>query len=141
MLRRRLRSSISADCWHRSFKFIPTDYPLEWMQGDLRLDESSAFLLATAQSTYPDVLHVNQMCYGDLQSRVPKLVVSHSDLISWSHACNKTRHFDGDWYARYVHLVSSGLAGGDVVVAPTAFQLDQIARHYGSARSSRRRHP
>ena len=31
----------------------------------------------------PDLLHLNQYCYGDLAPGVPRVVVAHSDIVSW----------------------------------------------------------
>ena len=54
----------------RNLDFRPTAFRLEWMQ-DATADiaESSKFLLNVIRETSPDVLHLNQFCYGALAVR------------------------------------------------------------------------
>ena len=67
--------------------YRPTAFRLEWMQeAEEDLPESSAFLAALVRELRPDVLHLNQFCYGNLPVDVPRVVMAHGDLITWSHA-------------------------------------------------------
>jgi len=118
------------------FLYIPTDFPLEWMQGEPDLDKGKAFLDRLISSYRPAILHTNQFCHGDLTSPVPRIVVAHSDVISWWHAKHSPGSGEvgpsGAWFARYRSLVAAGIRGADAVVAPTQWQLAQLARHYGN---------
>ena len=54
--------------------YRPTAFRLEWMQEAERdLPDSSRFLAALVQELRPDVLHLNQFCYGDLPVDVPRV--------------------------------------------------------------------
>ena len=67
--------------------YRPTAFRLEWMQeAEDDLAESSAFLAALVRELRPDVLHLNQFCYGNLAVDVPRVVMAHGDLITWKHA-------------------------------------------------------
>src|SRR5271156_1204772 len=64
-------------------EFRPTAFRLEWMDEAPRdLPDSSAFLANLVTEVRPDVLHLQQFCYGDLPVDVPRLIMAHGDLIS-----------------------------------------------------------
>ncbi len=111
--------------------YRPTAFHLEWMQEAERdLSESSAFLAALVRELRPDVLHLNQFCYGNLRVDVPRVVMIHGDLITRGHALhNRAPRPEGSltWYR---NTVLKGLAGADVVVAPSAWMLDRISAFY-----------
>ncbi len=117
--------------WRRAFSYHPTDHPLEWMQQNLSCylgaeDE----LLDQIDRFCPDLLHLNQFCFGALPTSVPKVVVAHSDVMSWSHACRGRLPQASPWYAHYLHVVRAGLSQADAVVAPTRWMLDALCRNY-----------
>src|SRR5208282_5448393 len=67
--------------------YRPTAFRLEWMQqAEDDLLESSMFLAALVREIRPDVLHLNQFCYGDLPVDVPRVVMAHGDLLTWKEA-------------------------------------------------------
>jgi hypothetical protein len=67
--------------------YRPTAFRLEWMQeAEEDLPESSAFLEALVRELRPDILHLNQFSYGNLPVDVPRVVMAHGDLITWTHA-------------------------------------------------------
>jgi len=67
--------------------YRPTAFRLEWMQeAEQDLPESSAFLTALVGELRPDVLHLNQFCYGNLPVDVPRVVMAHGDMMTRSHA-------------------------------------------------------
>ncbi len=111
--------------------FRPTAFHLEWMQeAEQDLHESSAFLAALVREVRPDVLHLNQFCYGNLPVDVPRVVTAHGDLITRTHALhNRAPRPEGslNWYR---NTVLNGLAGADAVVAPSAWMLDRISACY-----------
>jgi len=111
--------------------YRPTAFHLEWMQeAEQDLPESSAFLVALVRELRPDVLHLNQFCYGALPVDVPRVVMAHGDLITRTHAVhNRAPRPEGSlsWYR---NTVLKGLAGADAVVAPSSWMLDRLSACY-----------
>jgi len=112
--------------------YRPTEYRLEWMETAERdIDESRRYLELLVREVSPDVLHFSQYCYGDIDADVPRIVVAHSDVVSWWVAVHSKEPDDTPWMRRYRGHVKSGLRGADLVVAPSAWMLDTLTRHYG----------
>ena len=115
----------------------PTAFRLEWMQdAQSDLQQSAAFLRDVIAETKPDVLHFNQFYYGNMDCDLPRIVVAHSDVVSWWVAVHGTEPPDNDWIRMYRENVVGGLAGADIVVAPTQWMLDEARRHYGEPRET-----
>jgi glycogen(starch) synthase len=114
------------------FHFIATEFPLEWTPGDPRIAESSQYLESLVQTFGADLLHSNQYCYGAVKARVPRIVVAHSDVISWWHARYSEAPQHTAWFEHYRCLVQAGLRGADFVVSPSSAQLKNLEWHYGS---------
>jgi glycosyltransferase involved in cell wall biosynthesis len=111
--------------------YRPTAFHLEWMQdAEEDLPESSAFLMALVRELRPDVLHLNQFCYGNLPVDVPRVVMAHGDLFTWNHAVHNHAPRVERSLAWYRNTVLNGLAGADAVVAPSAWMLDRISTFY-----------
>ena len=113
------------------FVFISMPYPLEWMPGETLIAESTLALGKLIQSYQPDLLHFNQYCYGSIKCNIPKLVVAHSDVISWWYECRGVQPPADEWHALYHSVVSDGLASADRVIAPSNWQMRQLEKHYG----------
>jgi glycosyltransferase involved in cell wall biosynthesis len=112
--------------------YRPTAFRLEWMQeAEEDLPESSAFLEALVRELRPDILHLNQFSYGNLPVDVPRVVMAHGDLITWTHAVHNHAPRPERSLAWYRNTVGDGLAGADAVVAPTAWMLNRISACYG----------
>ena len=114
--------------------YRPTAFRLEWMQeAEEDVPESSAFLFALVQELRPDILHLNQFCYGNLPVDVPKVVMAHSDLLTYEQALQDRtpRRSPTKWYR---DTIMRGIAGADAVIAPSAWMLDQICECYRSPR-------
>ncbi|HEU5232645.1 MAG TPA: glycosyltransferase family 4 protein [Terriglobales bacterium] len=110
----------------------PTAFRLEWMQdaqGDL--EQSAALLKDIIGEIKPDVLHFNQFHYGNIDCDLPRIVVAHSDVVSWWVAVHGTEPPDNEWIRTYRENVVRGLAGADIVVAPSQWMLQEARRHYG----------
>lgn len=123
--------------WPHTFRALTTQFPLEWMQNNASCyAESAQFLLNCIHQYHPDLVHSNQFCYGALPTSIPKLVVAHSDLLSWWRGSRNTAPDYSEWLATYLHLVSRGLREASIVVAPTAWMLRQIDCSYGPLPSS-----
>lgn len=103
---------------------------LEWMDDPWEdVARSSAWLLALEARLAPDVVHLNDYAHGALPFAAPRLVVGHSCVFSWFEAVRRAPPPPA--FDRYRIEVARGLAGADLVVAPTQFMLDALARHYG----------
>ena len=131
--------------------YRPTAFRLEWMQeAEEDLPESSAFLTALVDELRPDMLHLNQFCYGNLPVDVPRVVMAHGDLITRSDAVHDRAPGSGrsvsgrsisgrpisgqavsghslKWYR---DTVLRGIEGADCVVAPSAWMLDRVRACY-----------
>jgi glycogen synthase len=111
--------------------YRPTEYRLEWMEvAEKDIDESKRYLDLLIREVQPDVLHFSQYCYGDIAAGIPKIVVAHSDIVSWWVAVHGKQPDDTPWMRRYRNLVSSGLQGADIVVAPSQWMLDTLPKYY-----------
>jgi glycosyltransferase involved in cell wall biosynthesis len=111
--------------------YRPTEYRLEWMEAAERdIEESRRYLQLLVEEVEPELLHLSQYCYGDIDVRVPKIVVAHSDLVSWWVAVHGKEPEDTPWTRRYRQTVTRGLAGADVVVAPSRWMLDTVRKYY-----------
>lgn len=115
--------------------YRPTAFRLEWMQeAEEDLPESSAFLMSLVEELRPDVLHFNQFCYGNLPVDVPKVVMAHGDLITWTQAVQAHPPRAARPLNWYRNTVLNGIMGADAVVAPSAWMLDRISECYGQPR-------
>lgn len=111
--------------------YRPTEYRLEWMEvADRDIEESRRFLEMLVEEVRPDVLHFSQYCYGDLDVDLPRIVVAHSDVVSWWVAVHGSEPDESPWIRKYREHVMNGLRGADVIVAPSQWMLDAIMRHY-----------
>jgi glycosyltransferase involved in cell wall biosynthesis len=111
------------------------EFKLEWMQNPWDdVARSGEWLLALAEKVRPDLVHLNGYAHAALPFAVPKLVVGHSDVLSWYRA---VRHFDAppSW-ERYRCEITRGLQSADDVIAPTRTMLQSLARDYGPFRRS-----
>ena len=97
--------------------YRPTEYRLEWMEvAEKDIEESKHYLELLIKEVQPDVLHFSQYCYGDIATDIPKIVVAHSDIVSWWVAVHGCEPDDTPWMRRYRETVSNGLRGADVVM-------------------------
>jgi glycosyltransferase involved in cell wall biosynthesis len=111
--------------------FRPTAFRLEWMQdAEDEFDLSIEYLRNVIDEVRPDLLHLNQYGYGDIDSTIPRLVVAHSDVMSWWSAVRKDDPEDVPWLKWYRRRVRDGVAGADCVVAPSRWMLRNVERYY-----------
>jgi len=111
--------------------YRPTAFRLEWMQeAEEDLPESSAFLMTLVREIQPDVLHLNQFCYGNLPVDVPRVVLAHGDLVTRTHAVQDRAARGSHSSKWYRDTVMRGIAGADAVVAPSKWMLDRIRACY-----------
>ena len=115
----------------RGVAYFPTAFRLEWMREvEDEIEESMRYVREVIAETKPDLLHLSQFCYGALPVALPKIVVAHSDVMSWCEAVDGRQPQDG-WARWYRQTVSRGLAGANLVVAPSRWMLREIERIYG----------
>lgn len=115
--------------------YHPTAFRLEWMQDAQNdLEESSRFLKSIIDETHPDLLHSNQFYYGTLDCDLPRIVVAHSDVVSWWVSVHGAEPPDSQWIRDYRSNVTKGLASASLVVAPTQWMLAQACGYYGEPR-------
>jgi glycogen(starch) synthase len=105
-------------------------FRLEWME-DPWDDVAAAgrWLLELEERERPDVVHTNSFAHGALPFRAPKLVVGHSDVVSWFEAVKRAP--PPPTWDRYRAAVTAGLHGADAVAAPSAAMAAALVRHYG----------
>ncbi|MHB1161206.1 MAG: glycosyltransferase family 4 protein [Chloroflexota bacterium] len=114
---------------------------LEWMpeaEGDVArgLEQMEGLI----DRWRPELVHSNQFCFGMLRPRLPRVVVAHSDVLSWiawhrgggaSPVPIAPQADRGDGLAAYRRLVSSGLSGASAVVCPSRFTARSLLEVYG----------
>ncbi len=111
--------------------YHPTVFPLEWMQdAEEGITESARHLARLIDQSRPDVLHLNQFCYGALEVGIPKIIVAHSDVRSWWNAVYSENPPVTRWFDWYTDLVAKGLVFADAVVTPSQWMLTQLQGHY-----------
>ena len=114
-----------------AFCYMPSEIPLEWMQNnDAAYGEGAALLLSVADGFQPDIFLTSQFCFGKLPIPVPRVVVAHSDVLSWARACRSTPLPSSPWLHRYVTMASQGLDAASAVVAPTHWMLTALASSF-----------
>jgi len=111
--------------------YRPTAFKLEWMQdSEADLEASAEYLEEVVRETSPDLLHLNQFYYGALRCDVPRIVVAHSDVVSWWAAVRGQEPPDSTWMRWYRKIVARGVINATAVIANSWWMLDQIAQHY-----------
>jgi glycosyltransferase involved in cell wall biosynthesis len=112
--------------------FHPTAFRLEWMQDvEEDLAASAEYLQRLVNDVRPDLLHLNQYYYGALDTSLPKLVVGHSDVLSWWVAVHGEEPRETRWLRWYREVVARGLHLATAVAAPSQWMLDALVTHYG----------
>jgi glycogen(starch) synthase len=123
--------AVTCAAFGKSFCYIPSEAPLEWMQENEHAYSAALPALSAAiDRTDPEVLLSSQFCFGKLPIAIPKVVVAHSDVLSWSKSCGKAPLPASDWLNTYLRLVGDGLEQTDAVVAPTHWMLAALAEHF-----------
>lgn len=117
--------------------FRPTAFKLEWMlDSEADMLASSQYVEALVREIRPDILHFSQFYYGALNCDVPRVVVAHSDVVSWWMAVHAKTPPETEWLHWYRHVVGRGLHEATTVVAPSRWMLEQIEFHYGMLSST-----
>ena len=115
-----------------NFDYRATAFKLEWMlDSEADMAASAQYLEALIQESKPDLLHFSQFYYGALNCDVPRVVVAHSDVVSWWTAVHQKTPPETEWLRWYRQVVARGLSEATAVVAPSRWMLEQIEHHYG----------
>jgi glycosyltransferase involved in cell wall biosynthesis len=117
----------------RSFQFVASNAPLEWMEkNEFVLRQGAGVLHHVARDFEPDILHSSQFCFGDIALDIPTLITAHTDVFSRLEACRGCMPQPSRWLRQYLSLVTHGLNGADAVVSPTRWMATSLARHYST---------
>ncbi len=112
-------------------EYRPTAFRLEWMdEAPHDLLESTQFLASLAREVRPDMLHLHQFCHGNLPVDIPRVVMAHGDVISWTQAVQGCAPRPTRWLKWYHDTIVRGIAAANAVVAPSAWMLDTIRANY-----------
>lgn len=119
-----------------NFDYRPTAFKLEWMlDSEADMEASSQYLEALIEEVRPDLLHFSQFYYGAINCDVPRVVVAHSDVVSWWMSVHRQLPPETEWLNWYRRIVTRGLHQATTVVAPSRWMLEQVELHYGKLRS------
>jgi hypothetical protein len=111
--------------------FRPTGFRLEWMKDSHDdLEAASEVLLSIIREVKPDLLHFSQFYFGALQCEIPRIVVAHSDVISWWRSVHGVEPKNDEWITWYRGIVSNGLESATAVVAPSGWMLTALEQNY-----------
>jgi glycogen(starch) synthase len=117
--------------------YRPTAFKLEWMlDSEADMEASSQYLQSIIDESHPDLLHFSQFYYGALDCDVPRIVVAHSDVVSWWMSVHGQSPPETEWLNWYRRIVTRGLHEATTVVAPSRWMLEQVELHYGKLRSA-----
>ena len=117
--------------WGTQFRFTASEAPLEWMTENRgAYSHAEPLLLREVEDFRTDLLVSSQYCFGALPFDGPKIVVAHSDVLSWAKACRGVDLPPSPWLDQYSGLVADGLAQADAVVAPTHWMLHALEEHF-----------
>jgi glycosyltransferase involved in cell wall biosynthesis len=107
-----------------------TGLELEWLDPEGHgFDRAATVLSAIEQRVKPDLVHLNGYREANIGWIAPVLVVAHSCVRSWWHACRGSEPSEPRWRS-YIAHVRSALAAADVWAAPSAAFRDTIAQLY-----------
>jgi glycosyltransferase involved in cell wall biosynthesis len=114
-----------------SIRLIETDLALEWQDPEAAdLVRARTLLLRLERKLRPDVIHLNSYREASFSWQAPVVLVAHSCVNSWAHACRDTAFLAEPRWRRYDQLASAGLADAAAWVAPTSAFGETIARFY-----------
>lgn len=120
-----------AERWGSNFYFAASDAPLEWMDDNSgALPKGAPVLSRVAESFEAELLLSSQYCFGALECDLARILIAHSDVLSWAVSCRGRELERSVWLDNYCRLVADGLGCADAVVAPTRWMLEALASHF-----------
>lgn len=131
-------STVMLGKYPHSFMLAPTSYKLEWMENaDADITASREYLISLVSKWEPDLLHTNQFCFASLDLPISKVLVAHSDVVSWWQAVHGVSPLRSVWFDTYRGIAREGVQQATCVIAPTQWMLDQIHMNFGAPLHSR----
>lgn len=110
---------------------------LEWMpDSSQEVKRSLEAVERLVDRWRPDLIHSNQFCFGLLGTSVPRVVVAHSDVLSWMawhrgwEEARRAGELDSTLNG-YRELVVAGLAGASAIVCPSRSMARSLQQIYG----------
>lgn len=117
----------------RNLGVFESNYKLEWMHDPWEdVCAAGEWLLVLERKIRPDIIHLNSCAHGALPWKAPRLVVAHSDVLSWWRAV-KDEEAPSLW-EEYRHNVRKGLQSADVVVTLSRAMLMEVKERFGPFR-------
>jgi glycogen synthase len=111
-------------------RLFESAFRLEWMDDPWRdVERAGDWLMRLEARFAPDLVHLNGYVHAALPWSAPRLVVAHSDVLTW-WAAVKGEPAPEAW-DRYRREVGRGLAAAELVVAPTAAMLAALVEQHG----------
>ena len=127
----------AAQSYGKFFRHEFSSIPLEWMDNNREAYSSGEpLLLHIAHEFGPDIFLSSQFCFGALPLDVPRIVVAHSDVLTWADACREGPLQPSEWLETYGSIVARGLANASAVIAPTQWMLSALAAHFRLPKNS-----
>jgi glycogen synthase len=115
--------------------YRPTAFRLDWMaEGERDFKDSSSYLSSLVKELKPDLLHLNQLCYGSLPVQTARVVVAHGDLISWWKAVHGYEPGENRWLRWYRNAMTDGVLRANVVVGSSVWMLESVRTFYARPR-------
>lgn len=113
------------------FSYHPTAFRLDWMQeGERDFPDAYSYLTAFIKEVRPDIVHVNHLRFGSLQTGVPCVAAAHGDYISWWQAVHGREPKVSSWLHTYRDDIRRGLQQADVVVASSEWLQNTLEENY-----------
>ncbi len=123
-------TGLAHDCNTR-FQYIASSVPLEWMPDNTTAySGAESLILQLSRDLRPGALLLSQFCFGALSVPMPRIVIAHSDVLSWAEAVDKAPLANDVWLATYKRLMQRGLNSADAVAAPTQCMLRDLQRGF-----------
>ena len=114
-----------------AFSFTAADVPLEWSQDNEQAFSAGEPVLARVAEVFnPDLLVCNQFCFGASTLLLPRVVIAHSDVLSWARAAKPSALDPTPWLNRYTTLVQGGLLQANALVAPTRAAIEGLRPNF-----------
>lgn len=112
--------------------YHPTAFRLDWMQeGEQDFHAAQDYLCDIVGDTRPDFLHLNQLSFGALPVRTPRLVAAHGDVVTWWLSIHGHEPAASAWLDWYRETIVTALKRTDAVVTASHWMEEMLRLAYG----------
>ncbi len=112
-------------------EYHPTAFRLDWMQeGEQDFYAAQKYLCEIVRDTRPDFLHLNQLSFGAMPVRTPRLVVANGDLITWWLTIHGREPAQSEWLDWYRATIIAGMRRAEAVVTTTRWMAEMLRVAY-----------